>query len=167
MQSMICQLVYTSVIPSLYSPLLPSHRPNTPTSVSTLLQNARVDGTDTPPTTELLQGLDQLGTIRLLKQRIDAVIPRSSSIPATATETTPGLSSLDAQWLFGLLARLELPIDSNTAAMLRKLQQYLQQVRRTQVRGVDDPVLAPVNVLLVAIGARFGQDETLAPLYGS
>lgn len=76
------------------------------------------------------------------------------------------LSSLDAQWLFGLLARLELPIDSDTAALLSSLQRHLVELRR-RVHGVDDPILAPINVLLVAIGARFGQDETLAPLYGN
>lgn len=76
------------------------------------------------------------------------------------------LTTLDAQWLFALLARLELPVDPDTGALLQRLQRLLVR-QRAALDGPHDPRLPAINILLVAIGARFGQDEALAPVYGS
>lgn len=130
------------------------HSPDSPASVSALLECARVDGDETAPTTHLLQGLDHLATLRMLRYCVDRL------------ETSSDICTLQAQWLFALLARLELPVDPDTGALLQQLQRRLTQLR-AGVSGRHDPRLPPINVLLVVVGARFGQDQSLAPLYGS
>lgn len=126
-----------------------------PRGIESLLAHTNL-GTahDSTLTAALLRSLDQVSTARFLCQRISKV--QGSSL----------LQEQDAMWLYGLLARLEKPVDASVSASMQALYRHLVHLRAKAPDRLAQE-LPWLNILIVIVGACFGQDEHLAPLYGA
>ena len=81
------------------------------------------------------------------------------------------LTSARGQWLYGLLARLEKPLDRNLASLMRELYRTCSHLRATidEDDSKFDVQIASLNVLIAITGSYFGQGEeysTLSTGYG-
>lgn len=76
------------------------------------------------------------------------------------------MSSPRGQWLYGLLARLEKPLDRTMASLLRELYRRCSQLRAALVEddSTFDVQIASLNVLIVITGSYFGQGEEYSTL---
>jgi hypothetical protein len=82
------------------------------------------------------------------------------------------LSSARGQWLYGLLARLEKPLDRNVASLVRQLYRRCSHLRASLALDSSnfDLQIASLNVLIAITGSYFGQGEeysTLTVGYGN
>ena len=68
--------------------------------------------------------------------------------------------------MYGLLARLDKPLDRTMASLLRELYRRCSQLRASLVEDVStfDVQLASLNVLIVITGSYFGQGEEYSTL---
>ena len=76
------------------------------------------------------------------------------------------MSSPRGQWLYGLLARLEKPLDRTMASLLRELYRRCCLLRAALVEDdhTFDVQIASLNVLIVITGSYFGQGEEYSTL---
>jgi hypothetical protein len=76
------------------------------------------------------------------------------------------MSSPRGQWLYGLLARLEKPLDRSMASLLRELYRRCCQLRAAlhEDDHTFDVQIASLNVLIVITGSYFGQGEEYSTL---
>ena len=90
----------------------------------------------------------------------------SSNSAFTGTLCRESISSARGQWLYGLLARLEKPLDRTMASLLRELYRRCSQLRASLVEDEStfDVQLASLNVLIVITGSYFGQGEEYSTL---
>jgi hypothetical protein len=108
------------------------------------------------PTTSLLLQLDQVMTQRVLSYQVQWL------------DGIPSVSSARGQWLYGLLARLEKPLDRNIASVVRQLYRRCCALRSTLAADSPsfDVELATLNVLVGITGAYFGQGEQYSRVNG-
>ncbi|GKY95384.1 hypothetical protein MPSEU_000500000 [Mayamaea pseudoterrestris] len=119
---------------------------------------AALEGDDTPywkrhlpsqgytPTTSLLLQMDQVLVRRVLSHLIHYV-----------REGWTITNSQRSTWIYALLARLELPIHREDAALLFGLLKSLAQTRGIMDAVKDREKLARVNVLITVVGIYFEQ----------
>ena len=76
------------------------------------------------------------------------------------------ISSARGQWLYGLLARLEKPLDRNVASLLRELYRRCSQLRASIDEKAEtfEVQIASLNVLIAITGSYFGQGEEYSTL---
>jgi Survival motor neuron (SMN) interacting protein 1 (SIP1) len=82
------------------------------------------------------------------------------------TTLRDAMSSPRGQWLYGLLARLEKPLDRSMASLLRELYRRCCQLRAAlhEDDHTFDVQIASLNVLIVITGSYFGQGEEYSTL---
>eukprot|EP01113_Clastostelium_recurvatum_P001583 TRINITY_DN10644_c0_g1_i7.p1 TRINITY_DN10644_c0_g1~~TRINITY_DN10644_c0_g1_i7.p1 ORF type:complete len:351 (+),score=65.47 TRINITY_DN10644_c0_g1_i7:25-1053(+) len=95
------------------------------------------------PLLSVLFALDHVATTKLLLQHIQWFDARP-------------LTSQRLLWLFGLLCRLEKPLDADVSAELRGLLRRLC-VLRSQLTQPTDALLPPLNMLITVVTKYFGQ----------
>jgi survival of motor neuron protein-interacting protein 1 len=72
-------------------------------------------------------------------------------------ETRP-MTAQRAQWFYALLARLEKPLDPDTAASLRTLLRR-SAVLRSKMTDPRDPLLPALNIIITIVAKYFNQQE--------
>ena len=98
------------------------------------------------PGVELLLQLDQVATRKVLAHHIDWLSGSAATNPARLA------------WIYGLLARLERPLDPNGEALVRKLYRHLLRLRAGGAGpALAPPLLAHVNLLITVAGQFFAQ----------
>ena len=78
------------------------------------------------------------------------------------------ITSARGQWLYGLLARLEKPLDRNVSSVVRQLYRRCCSLRAdlSSTSSSFDVELATLNVLVGLSGAYFGQGEEYSRVNG-
>ena len=78
------------------------------------------------------------------------------------------ITSARGQWLYGLLARLEKPLDRNVSSVVRQLYRRCCSLRAdlSSTSPSFDVELATLNVLVGLSGAYFGQGEEYSRVNG-
>ena len=100
-----------------------------------------------PPLLTCVVGLDQLTIVRALGRGVQALKERERHLPLPLAE---------ASWLYALLAALQVPFLSSTAALLRELFLLTRDQRRA-LGGAGGAALAAPSLLCVLSGRFFGQ----------
>lgn len=114
-----------------------------------------------PPFLSVLVSLDHVSSLKLLSRHISRVCS-CGGVPPLAYML----------WLYGLLARVDLPLDPDTAAQIRTLLRYCCRQRAgvcaragevteggAHTPGPAHQELAPLNVVIAIIHRVFGQLE--------
>jgi hypothetical protein len=115
--------------------------------------------TGMPAYASILTALDHVSSLTLLERHVHRVCGCLHRVPYAY-----------AQWMFGLLARVELPLDLDTASNLRVLLKHCCRLRASCcVRGDDGedhhchtgahPDLPSLNVIISLLHRVFGQLE--------
>eukprot|EP00735_Rhodelphis_limneticus_P005571 TRINITY_DN17476_c0_g1::TRINITY_DN17476_c0_g1_i1::g.28044::m.28044 TRINITY_DN17476_c0_g1::TRINITY_DN17476_c0_g1_i1::g.28044 ORF type:complete len:258 (-),score=21.04,sp/Q9CQQ4/GEMI2_MOUSE/30.92/3e-28,SIP1/PF04938.7/6.6e-47 TRINITY_DN17476_c0_g1_i1:13-759(-) len=107
------------------------------------------DASTTPlsPNVSMLMALDQVSVKWLISQHIQWM------------KEKPMCDEITAQWLFALFARLDRPLDADTASDLRDLLRILAKYRAS-LSSLEDESLPRLNILISIISVFFGQAET-------
>lgn len=113
-----------------------------------------------PAYVSILTALDHVSSLTLLERHVHRVCGCQNRVPFSY-----------AQWMYGLLARLDLPLDPDTASNLRVLLKHCCRLRASRcVRGKDGgedhrchdgahPDLPSLNVIISLLHRVFGQLE--------
>lgn len=106
-----------------------------------------------PPSESDVLRLDHVGLVRVLA---NLTVPFCS----TVSRSKPQVSQLErqSQWLYALLAKLDLPLDADTSANLRELLRAYC-IARASLDSPQNPALPHINIIITILAKVFKQQE--------
>jgi hypothetical protein len=119
------------------------------------------DSAAMPPWVSSLAALDHVGQQRLLRRFVALLERRLRGRGAAQPPGMAVISHAEAAWLYGALARVDLPLLPEAAADVRRIFVICHQLRRglaTSEGSIDHPLIGLLNTLLVVAGRFFGQE---------
>lgn len=123
-----------------------------PSAVSDGVDAITAAGAGMPPYVSILTALDHVSAVKLLERHIRRVCSTQGSIPPAYM-----------LWMYGLLARTDLPVAPDTASSLRALLKHCCRLRAQACERAGERAALPPEVVLQPGSGVLGAQEPQEP----